>query len=59
MPNVTIGENSIVAAYSFVTQDISDNELWSGIPGSLGSNRISSCFVADSLSYNVKFGSQK
>ena len=32
MPNVTIGENSIIAAYSFVTQDISDNELWSGIP---------------------------
>ena len=32
MPNVTIGENSIVAAYSFVTQNISDNELWSGIP---------------------------
>ena len=32
MPNVTIGENSIVAAYSFVNEDISDNELWSGIP---------------------------
>ena len=32
MPNVTIGENSIIAAYSFVTQNISDNELWSGIP---------------------------
>ena len=32
MPNVTIGENSIVAAYSFVTKDIPDNEIWSGIP---------------------------
>ena len=32
MPNVTVGENSIVAAYSFVNQDILDNELWSGIP---------------------------
>jgi len=32
MPNVTIGENSIVAAYSFVTKNIPDNELWSGIP---------------------------
>ena len=32
MPNVTVGKNSIVAAYSFVTKDIPDNELWSGIP---------------------------
>ena len=32
MPNVTIGENSIVAAYSFVTKDIPKNELWAGIP---------------------------
>lgn len=32
MPNVTIGENSIVAAYSFVTKDIPRNELWAGIP---------------------------
>ena len=32
MPGVTIGENSIVAAYSFVTQDIPKNELWVGIP---------------------------
>lgn len=32
MPNVTIGENSIVGAYSFVTQNIPPNELWVGIP---------------------------
>ena len=32
MPNVTIGENSIVAAYSFVTSNIPDNELWGGVP---------------------------
>ena len=32
MPNVTIGENSIVAAYSFVTKNVPKNELWSGIP---------------------------
>lgn len=32
MPNVTIGENSIVAAYSFVTKSIPKNELWVGIP---------------------------
>lgn len=32
MPNVTIGENSIVAAYSFVTKSIPDNEIWAGIP---------------------------
>jgi len=32
MPNIVIGENSIVAACSFVTQDIPKNELWAGIP---------------------------
>jgi len=32
MPNVTIGENAVIAAYSFVTQDVLDNELWLGIP---------------------------
>lgn len=32
MPNVKIGENSIVAAYSFVTKNIPKNELWAGIP---------------------------
>ena len=32
MPNVTVGENSIIAAYSFVTKKIPNNELWAGIP---------------------------
>ena len=32
MPNVIIGENSIVAAYSFVNQNIPENEFWAGIP---------------------------
>jgi len=32
MPNVVIGENSIVAAYSFVTKNIPKNQLWGGIP---------------------------
>ena len=32
MPNVTIGENSIVAAYSFVKGSIPKNEVWVGIP---------------------------
>jgi len=32
MPNVTIGKNSIVAAYSFVTKNIPDNEIWAGVP---------------------------
>ena len=32
MPNISVGENSIVAAYSFVTKDIPDNQIWSGIP---------------------------
>ena len=32
MPNVSIGENSIVAAYSFVTRNVPKNQIWSGIP---------------------------
>ena len=32
MPNVTIGVNSIVGAYSFVSKNIPDNEFWLGVP---------------------------
>ena len=32
MPTVTVGENSIVAAYSFVNRDIPKNEVWGGVP---------------------------
>lgn len=32
MPNVTIGENSIVAAYSFVNKNIPKNQIWAGVP---------------------------
>ncbi len=32
MPGVTIGENSIVGAYSFVNKDVPDNTLVHGIP---------------------------
>jgi len=32
LPNVTIGENSIVGAHSLVTQDIPDNVIAFGIP---------------------------
>lgn len=32
MPDVTVGENSIIAAYSFVNKNIPKNEIWSGIP---------------------------
>ena len=32
MPNVTVGENSIIAAYSFVNVNIPMNELWAGVP---------------------------
>jgi acetyltransferase-like isoleucine patch superfamily enzyme len=32
MPNVTIGENSIIAAYSFVNKNVPDDEIWAGIP---------------------------
>src|SRR5574337_2160734 len=32
MPNVTIGKNSIIGAYSFVNKSIPRNEVWFGIP---------------------------
>ena len=32
MPNITIGDNSVIAAYSFVNKNIPKNELWTGIP---------------------------
>jgi acetyltransferase-like isoleucine patch superfamily enzyme len=35
MPNVTVGENSIVAAYSFVTKNIPSNQIWGGVPAKL------------------------
>ena len=38
MPNVTVGENSIVAAYSFVTLDIPPNQLWVGVPAKFKKN---------------------
>jgi len=37
MPNVTVGKNSIVAAYSFVNKNIPRNEIWSGIPAKFNS----------------------
>ncbi len=37
MPNVVIGENSIIAAYSFVNKNVPDNEVWAGIPASFKS----------------------
>ena len=32
MPGVTIGENSIVGAYSFVNKNIPQNQIWVGVP---------------------------
>jgi len=32
MPNISIGENSVVGAYSYVIENIPKNELWVGIP---------------------------
>jgi len=32
MPNVIIGENSIIGAHSFVNKNIPENEIWKGIP---------------------------
>ena len=38
MPGVTIGENSIVGAHSFVTKDIPDNSLAFGVPAKVITN---------------------
>ncbi len=35
MPGVTIGENSIIGAHSFVTKDIPDNVLAFGVPAKI------------------------
>ena len=35
MPNIIVGENSIVAAYSFVNKNIPKNQIWGGIPAKL------------------------
>ncbi len=35
MPNVIIGENSVIAAYSFVTKNIPKNQVWAGVPAKL------------------------
>ena len=32
MPNVIIGENSIISAHSFVNENVPSNQLWGGIP---------------------------
>jgi acetyltransferase-like isoleucine patch superfamily enzyme len=32
MPNVRIGENSVIAAHSFVTKNVPKNEMWEGVP---------------------------
>jgi len=32
MPNVRVGKNSIIAAYSFVKTNVPPNEVWSGVP---------------------------
>lgn len=35
MPNVTVGENSVIAAYSFVTKNVPKKQIWGGIPAKL------------------------
>lgn len=32
MPGVTIGENAVIGAFSFVTQDVPAGETWVGVP---------------------------
>ena len=41
MPNVTIGESSVISAYSFVTKNVSNNEIWGGIPAKFLKKSIS------------------
>ena len=40
MPNVTVGENSVIAAYSFVTKNVPKNQIWAGVPSKLKSKKI-------------------
>ena len=35
MPNVTVGENSVIATYSFVIKNVPKNQIWGGIPAKL------------------------
>jgi len=35
MPGVTVGENSIVGAFSFVNKDIPDNVIAMGVPAKI------------------------
>lgn len=32
MPGVTIGENAVVGAFSFVKDDVPAGETWAGVP---------------------------
>ena len=42
MPGVTIGRNSVVGAYSFVTEDVPDNSIACGIPAKfIGKHKFS------------------
>lgn len=40
MPGVTVGENSIIGAFSFVNSDIPDNVIAVGIPAKVIKSRI-------------------
>lgn len=35
MPGVTIGENAVIGAFSFVTQNVPSGEIWAGVPARL------------------------
>jgi acetyltransferase-like isoleucine patch superfamily enzyme len=41
MPGVTIGENAVVGAFSFVTRDIPDNTMAFGVPAKVAKSRRS------------------
>jgi len=38
MPNVIVGENSVIGAYSFVNENIPANQLWVGTPAKFKKN---------------------
>ena len=40
MPGVTIGENAVVGAFSFVKEDVPDNTTVFGVPAKVTKNRV-------------------
>ena len=45
LPNIIVGENSIIAAGSVVNKDVPDNQVWGGVPAK---------FIMDIEHYYIK-----